>query len=70
MSTRRSALSIAVIENHIYVIGGYDGNNSLSTMEKCVFNVQFIFTNMGVRFVFTCSYVCALAFLCNLCQWT
>ena len=33
MSTRRSALSIAVLGKDIYVIGGYDGNTSLSSVE-------------------------------------
>ena len=33
MSTRRSALSIAVLGESIYVVGGYDGNSSLCTVE-------------------------------------
>ena len=33
MSTRRSALAIVVHHKEVYVIGGYDGNTSLSTVE-------------------------------------
>lgn len=33
MSTKRSALSIAVLGEDIYIIGGYDGNSSLCTVE-------------------------------------
>lgn len=33
MSTRRSALSIAVLDKYVYVIGGYDGNTSLNSVE-------------------------------------
>ena len=36
MSTRRSALSIAVLDKDVYVIGGYDGNASLSSVEVYV----------------------------------
>ena len=33
MTTRRSALAVAVFSKEVYVIGGYDGNTSLSTVE-------------------------------------
>lgn len=36
MSTRRSALSVAVLDKDVYVMGGYDGNTSLSSVEMLV----------------------------------
>ena len=36
MSTKRSALSTAVLGEDIYVIGGYDGNSGLCTVEVYV----------------------------------
>ena len=33
MTTKRSALAIAVYHKEVFVIGGYDGNTSLSTVE-------------------------------------
>lgn len=39
MSTRRSALSVAVLDKDVYVMGGYDGNTSLSSVEMSVKNI-------------------------------
>lgn len=50
MSTRRSALSIAVLDKDVYVIGGYDGNASLSSVEVLVC---------------TCTCMCILLSVCN-----
>ena len=36
MGTKRSALSTAVLGEDIYVIGGYDGNSGLCTVEVYV----------------------------------
>ncbi len=33
MTTKRSAMSIAVLGEEIFVIGGYDGSSSLATVE-------------------------------------
>lgn len=61
MSTKRSALSIAVLENNIYVIGGYDGNNSLSTMERCVPVIEY--TDRNVLLILCVAYNVACSHL-------
>ena len=33
MNIRRSAVGAAVLANRIYVVGGYDGNSSLNSVE-------------------------------------
>ena len=53
MMTRRSALSIAVMGSSVYVIGGYDGNNSLSTMERCLHSCSSVHDRVVAYLVHT-----------------
>ena len=47
MTTRRSALAIAVFGKKVYIIGGYDGNASLSTVEVWVDNLSYMFHSVA-----------------------
>lgn len=34
MQSRRSTLGVAVLEDELYAVGGFDGTNGLDTVEK------------------------------------
>lgn len=61
MSTRRSAMGVAVLGEHVYIIGGYDGLHSLNSVEMYAF-VYNAFVNMYSTIVHVHLCTCSCLF--------